>query len=739
MVDNVEADVGTGGAFFATDEISTVHYPLNKLGFGVLDSFTIVSAADGLPVELVAGTAEIGNITNSGAFAVQVDGINGTVDANNNSSTPLGIGATFTGTSTDILQFSGITISVFSDVASATDGLSVQFSADGTNWDHLDTFTIPAGTGKTFSFQPVARFMRVLYTNGGTAQADFRLSVILKTATGKSSSHRIADSISDQDDAEVVKAVLTAENPSNQFINVQATAAGNFKVSLEESNGDVTGPGTEDTALKVTLASDSEALQSLQLIDDPVFADDAAFTLASSKTMVAGVIRDDILSILSAAEGDVVPLRVDANGALYTKHPNEISTNNSTTSTLTSASTFTGTGDDVGNFASITVQTDASHDGATDGMTFQFSTDNSNWDDVYLFTYTAADGARRFQFPVTAQYFRVVYTNGGTGQTHFRLQTILHANSGLTSIHRLVDSVDPDRSATLSKSVIIAQAAGSGDFVPVQATAAGNLKMSVQEISDGLDIGAGNAGSETQRVSISTDDVNLSAIKTAIELLDNAVSGAGYNITQMNGVNVTMGNGVSGTGVQRVSIASNSTGQIKLAAGTALAGKMGIDQVTANANKVVTKTGSVTKLEANDGVDIGDVDVASQPARVATTDNVGAAIQTNQMMDGTTSLTPKFAAIDVGASGDNTLVALVSGKKIRVLQVTLIATAAVNVRFESGAAGAALTGQMALTANSGFEASFCPVGLFETASGVLLNLELSSAVPVDGWLVYVEV
>ncbi len=33
-----------------------------------------------------------------------------------------------------------------------------------------------------------------------------------------------------------------------------------------------------------------------------------------------------------------------------------------------------------------------------------------------------------------------------------------------------------------------------------------------------------------------------------------------------------------------------------LAAGTALAGKFGIDQVTANANEVVTKSGSVTLL-----------------------------------------------------------------------------------------------------------------------------------------------
>ena len=64
-------------------------------------------------------------------------------------------------------------------------------------------------------------------------------------------------------------------------------------------------------------------------------------------------------------------------------------------------------------------------------MRFQFSTDNTNWDDDYIFTYDeSVNGtARRFQFPVTAKYFRVNYTNGSVAQTHFRVQTILHGNN----------------------------------------------------------------------------------------------------------------------------------------------------------------------------------------------------------------------------------------------------------------------------------------------------------------------
>ena len=192
---------------------------------------------------------------------------------------------------------------------------------------------------------------------------------------------------------------------------------------------------------------------------------------------------------------------------------------NSTTSTLTSGSVFTGTGVDLLGYTAVSITLFASHDSATDGMTFEFSTDNSNWDDVYKFEMDVSEETtRRFQFPVSARYFRIKYTNGGTNQTSFRVLTILHTENLLTTIHRLKDEVIDDRSALLSKSVIIAQrAGGTNNFIAIQATAAGNLKMSVQEISDGLDVGAGNASSETQRVSIATNDVNLSAIKTAIE------------------------------------------------------------------------------------------------------------------------------------------------------------------------------------------------------------------------------
>lgn len=126
------------------------------------------------------------------------------------------------------------------------------------------------------------------------------------------------------------------------------------------------------------------------------------------------------------------------------------------------------------------------------------------------------------------------------------------------------------------------------------------------------------------------------------------------------------------------------------------------------------------------------------PAAAArTSDSVSIAHQTDRLMQNLTERTPTFAVIDAATSGDNTIVAAQgASNKIRVHQLVLVASGTVTVRFESGASGTALTGQMTLTTNTGFVLPFSPVGWFETAANTLLNLELSAAQSVDGCLVY---
>lgn len=99
----------------------------------------------------------------------------------------------------------------------------------------------------------------------------------------------------------------------------------------------------------------------------------------------------------------------------------------------------------------------------------------------------------------------------------------------------------------------------------------------------------------------------------------------------------------------------------------------------------------------------------------------------------------QYASIDAAASGDNTLVAAVSDKRIRVLSLFLVASGAVTVAFESGASGTALTGDMNVGANGNVTLPFNPEGWFQTVAGVLLNMELGGATSVDGCLTYVLV
>lgn len=146
--------------------------------------------------------------------------VKGVVDSGNSTSTPLSGGASFTGTAFEILNYGIVFVSCYADVASATDGLSIQQSIDGTNWDFSDDYTIEAGASENYGVNPHAQYLRVVYTNGGSAQSAFRLQVIAK-GNAKPSSHRLEDNVTTQDDAELTKSILAYRRyPDELYTNV---------------------------------------------------------------------------------------------------------------------------------------------------------------------------------------------------------------------------------------------------------------------------------------------------------------------------------------------------------------------------------------------------------------------------------------------------------------------------------------------------------------------------------------
>jgi hypothetical protein len=163
-------------------------------------------------VKLGDGTTLVGVTTNNELKTHDADVLAaiegaGTVDAGNSSTTPLAGGAVFTGAAVEITNFSAISVAAISDVASATSGLSMQFSPDGTNWDHIHAYDVQVG-GVSYMQASELRYFRIVYTNGASAQAYFRLTVILKRHNTMPSRYTFDQGITGKQFADNVKAVI---------------------------------------------------------------------------------------------------------------------------------------------------------------------------------------------------------------------------------------------------------------------------------------------------------------------------------------------------------------------------------------------------------------------------------------------------------------------------------------------------------------------------------------------------
>ena len=119
------------------------------------------------------------------------------------------------------------------------------------------------------------------------------------------------------------------------------------------------------------------------------------------------------------------------------------------------------------------------------------------------------------------------------------------------------------------------------------------------------------------------------AALTALQLIDNAISGAGFNITQVNGETIDVGAGTEAASI-RVTLPTDGTGVVKLGAGTAEIGKLAAG--TANIGDVdivsgtVTTVSTVTNLSQLGGVAIdmgtGTRGSGTQRVTIATNDAV---------------------------------------------------------------------------------------------------------------------
>lgn len=207
------------------------------------------------------------------------------LDTTNSSSTPLGSSAAFTGTARLLDGYESITVLVYADQNSAANGLRLELSTDGTNWDLVTTKTVNVGVAKALQLSARAQYFRVVYTNGSVAQGTFRLQTILHPMV-------VGRNLQVNDEDVGQSNPVTVLNPGGTPLTVIPDGAGIFAVQDldKKTEGSINTPG-------------------------------------SDKVGMAGFERDDNLDNIAAGtvDGDATWGRVDAKGALWVRQAEMVS------------------------------------------------------------------------------------------------------------------------------------------------------------------------------------------------------------------------------------------------------------------------------------------------------------------------------------------------------------------------------------------------------------------------------
>ena len=167
----------------------------------------------------------------------------------------------------------------------------------------------------------------------------------------------------------------------------------------------------------------------------------------------------------------------------------KVSALNSTTTALGAGGTFTGTPEDVSQYASISVGFYVQPPTATGNIFVQFSNTNSvgSWVPVSN-TITAVDSitANGFTLDVitAAQYFRLVYVNDSTVQTKFMVQSIFHPQARIAQATTRYAQQPTDYTDMLNtRAIIWGKTLGGGIYEPLATNGNNSLVVNAAEPS----------------------------------------------------------------------------------------------------------------------------------------------------------------------------------------------------------------------------------------------------------------
>lgn len=162
-------------------------------------------------------------------------------------------------------------------------------------------------------------------------------------------------------------------------------------------------------------------------------------------------------------------------------------------------------------------------------------------------------------------------------------------------------------------------------------------------------MGNGITGTGSQRVTIASDN-------TAFSVNNTQQGTASENIAQVNGVTVLTGTGATGTGSQRTTVAVDSAtvaGSATLPAGTNLIGKVGLDQTTPGTTNAI----SVAQIGATTvTTGVGASTAGTQRVVTATDSTIGTVTLVTQNADVRQATAANFNATVVGNKTNNNAV-----------------------------------------------------------------------------------
>lgn len=162
-----------------------------------------------------------------------------------------------------------------------------------------------------------------------------------------------------------------------------------------------------------------------------------------------------------------------------------VSTVNSTSTALGSGGVFTGTAEDVSQYASLSISYYVQPYTATGNVIVQFSNTATNFYPVSN-TVTQVTGATANGFTIdttmTCQYFRVIYVNDSTVQTKLMIQSIFHPQARIAiKTSRFAESMTDVSDCINSRSFIWGKTNGGNIYEQIASNGENSLLASITE------------------------------------------------------------------------------------------------------------------------------------------------------------------------------------------------------------------------------------------------------------------